>query len=396
MSNKTPLWQKLALVIGGFIFAVVAVILVLALFPGLVPDTSARGEAGTSLDVTFRYSDGDMFVLQRGRVKPPEEDVIIGQWTLKWDADGFRVPAMTAQHYPIAALGDSFTEGANVARPWSDVLASLLDVPVRNYGYRGYGPIEMAQVAEQFLDDDARSWVLYAHFSGNDLTNANRRDAIERSPLARMEWLLRQAEANAELMAIEPTDDAIYPVPVIIGGSYYELAFYEELLWWQVAPEGGFLGTATFNTIGDSLDTVGAQVSDETCRAVIFIPSKEQIYYPYIYPSSRNLFNQSFHETVIDDANRVVLGGATLPREEIDAYIARLGEQRAAIGELAEQQGWFFIDLLEPFQEAAAQEQLLYYIYDGHWNQEGHNLAAKTIAEFMQTQTDKCPLTLDK
>ncbi|MDQ7024322.1 MAG: SGNH/GDSL hydrolase family protein [Anaerolineae bacterium] len=392
MHDKTSIWQKIALIISGFAFSVVLVIVALLLFPRLVPDASSRAEAGTTLEVTFRESDGDMFVLQHGRVQPPEEDTLLGQWTLQWDENGFRVPAQVADNYPIAAFGDSFTEGATVAMPWSDVLADLLNIPVQNFGYRGYGPIEMAEVAEQYLSDDERSWVLYAHFSGNDLTNANRTEAIERSPLARMEWLLRQASANAELIAIEPTDDAIYPVPVIIGGSYYEIAFYEELLWWQVAPDGGFLNTQTFNTIGTSLDTIAAQTNDETCRAVIFIPSKEQIYYPYIYESSRNLFNVAFHQTVIDSNNRVVLEGATLPTEEVDAYITRLGEQRDAMRDLAEEHGWYFIDLLEPFALAAAQEQLLYYRYDGHWNQEGHNLAAQVIADFMQTQTDTCPL----
>ena len=392
--SKTPIWQKIILILSGFIVSAALVIGALILFPGLVPDVSSRAEAGTTLEVTFRESDGDTFVLQRGRVHPPAEDVVLGQWTLQWDDNGFRIPAMTADQYPIAALGDSFTEGATVALPWTDMLASLLNVPVQNYGYRGYGAIEMAEVAQEFLAESERSWVLYAHFSGNDLTNANRTEAIERSPLERMEWLLRQAGANAELMTIEPSADAIYPVPVIIGGSYYEIAFYEELLWWQVAPEGGFLSTQTFNTIGTALDTIAAQVSDTTCNAVIFIPSKEQIYYPYIYESSRNLFNQSFHRTVIDNDNRVVLEGATLAREDVDAYIARLGEQRDAMRELAQLHGWLFIDLLEPFEQATAQEQLLYYRYDGHWNQDGHNLAAQVIADFMQSYSDGCPINL--
>jgi hypothetical protein len=394
MSNKTPIWQKIILILGGFIVSVALVIGILTLFPGLVLDVASRAEAGTTLDVTFRESDGDTFVLQRGRVHPPPEDIILGQWTLQWDENGFRVPAMTADHYPIAAFGDSFTEGATVALPWTDVLASLLNVPVQNYGYRGYGAIEMAEVTQEFLADSERSWVLYAHFSGNDLTNANRTEAIERSPLERMEWLIRQAGANAELMTIEPSADAIYPVPVIIGGSYYEIAFYEELLWWQVAPEGGFLGTQTFNTIGIALDTIAAQVSHAACQAVIFIPAKEQIYYPYIYESSRNLFNQSFHRTVIDNQNRVVLEGATLAAEDVSNYIARLGEQRDAMSELAQQHGWLFIDLLEPFEQAAAQEQLLYYRYDGHWNQDGHNLAAQVIADFMEAHAETCPINL--
>jgi hypothetical protein len=38
------------------------------------------------------------------------------------------------------------------------------------------------------------------------------------------------------------------------------------------------------------------------------------------------------------------------------------------------------------------QGELLYYPYDSHWNQAGHDLAAQTIAETMQSTAD-CPLT---
>jgi hypothetical protein len=43
-----------------------------------------------------------------------------------------------------------------------------------------------------------------------------------------------------------------------------------------------------------------------------------------------------------------------------------------------------FIDLLPAFEEAVARGDLLYYPYDTHWNQAGHNLAAQVIAEALR------------
>ncbi len=245
--QSTPLWQRIALVVGGTLFAFAMVLVLLALFPNLVgnDDPLARNEAGTTLDVEFRLTDGDYFFHQQGRIRPPEEDRLLATYTLRWDENGFRIPAMQADTYPIAAFGDSFTEGTTVAMPWTDLLAQELNVPVENFGYRGYGPLEIASTAETYLGDDPRTWILYVHFSGNDLLNANRAldtELIGRNPIGQVAWLARQSLGGEQAQVVESEDGQYdYPMPVIIGGSYYEIALLEELLWWQIAPEGGFL-----------------------------------------------------------------------------------------------------------------------------------------------------------
>ena len=208
--------------------------------------------------------------------------------------------------------GDSFTEGTTVAEPWADLLAKELNVPVENFGYRGYGPLEIANTAENYLGDDPRTWILYAHFSGNDLMNANRAiddSLIERDPLGQVAWLARQAVGGGEAQVIESADGNYdYPMPVIIGGSFYEIALLEDLLWWQIAPEnGGFLDTMTFNVVADALDTIAEEAPEEACRAVIFVPSKEQIYYPYIHEDVRQWLRGIARTTQITSSNSVIL-----------------------------------------------------------------------------------------
>lgn len=395
--TKTPLWQKLVLIVGGTAVSIGLVILVLALNPQLLGDPQTRIEASTSVDVIFRRTDGDYFFHQAGRVEPPEDDIILTQHTLSWDENGFRVPALQAESYPIAAFGDSFTEGTTVAAPWPDTLAAQLGVPVRNYGYRGYGPRESAATAEQVMAQDDRSWVLYAHFSGNDLMNANRaieQDLMGRNPFGQVQWIAERASGNMESrqVVLNENDHYDYPAAVIIGANYYELVYLEDLLWWQVAPPEGFLGSETFNIVGDALDSIAASANEDACKALIFVPSKEQIYYPFTHPSERDWLRENARATYTTSSNMIELRSQPIAAEDEADFIASLGDQRDAMRTLAAQRGWLFIDLLEPFSQRAAAGELLYYVYDGHWNQAGHDLAGQVIADFMRN-AEGCPLS---
>ena len=85
-----------------------------------------------------------------------------------------------------------------------------------------------------------------------------------------------------------------------------------------------------------------------------------------------------------------------MAEEDEAEFIASLEDQRDALAQLAEEHDWMFIDLLEPFQQAAlergiAGEELLYYQYDGHWTPSGHELATEVIAQFMRDHSDDCP-----
>jgi hypothetical protein len=403
--NTISIWQKITLIAGGTAFAIVLMLFILMLFPNLASDNPLeRSEAGTTLDVTFRMSDGDYFVHQQGRIRPPEADLILGQYTLSWDENGFRIPAMQAEHYPIAAFGDSFAEGTTVATPWPDALATILGVPVRNYGYRGYGPNEIAVTAEKFGGEDERTWVLYAHFSGNDLANANRslrEDLVERDPFNRLQWLANQTQGIAGSNIVLSEDGHYdYPMPMIIGGSFYEITLLEDLLWWQVAPAEGFIDNKTMDVLVQALDTVANNVSENACRALIFVPTKEQIYYPYIHEDVRQWLRGIARIPVIEEDGKIGLLDKPMAEADEPEFIAHLDDQRDAMRQLAQEQGWMFIDLLEPFQHEAlvrglAGEELLYYQYDGHWTPSGHQLAAEIIADFMQAHRADCALSLD-
>jgi hypothetical protein len=152
--------------------------------------------------------------------------------------------------------------------------------------------------------------------------------------------------------------------------------------------------------IEESLDRVRDSVSEDTCPALIFVPSKEQIYYPYIHEDVRQWIRGIARTTMIQSDGEIGLVEHPMAEEDEADFIARLGEQRDAMRELAEKHGYLFIDLLEPFKEAAyehglAGEDLLYFEYDGHWTASGHQLAAEIIADFMQAHREDCPLSFE-
>lgn len=180
--TKHPGWlARILLVIAGIVAGVGLMVLLLALFPNLVrdplndQDIYGRDSAGNTLNVEFRLSDGDMFTFFPTSIRPPDPDYPLESYTITWDEDGFRVPKVTADHYPIAAFGDSFTEGPVVPQPWPDVLAESLGVPVGNYGYRGYGPEETAKAVEEFAGTEPRSWLIYAFLPGTTSTTSTAR-----------------------------------------------------------------------------------------------------------------------------------------------------------------------------------------------------------------------------
>lgn len=358
----------------------------LMFFPDLVFGTTSyyqRISADQTITVQFRPRDGDLFPALPGRIRPPEHNEPMTDFTIRWDADGFRLPAMTADQYPIAVFGDSFTEGYNVAMPYADRIAEALDLPVRNYGYRAYGPVEVAQAITQFAPIEARDWVIYGYFSGNDLGDAVRPPKVDtQSPIGIWSALLTRLDAPDPFAPAERYD---FPMPVIIGGNYYDLAFVWYYWWWQIGDPADYAASRNLATLDESLDAADAAIDPETCKALVFIPTKEQLYYRYIYASERRWIREARYVPHLAPDQTLYFSPQPISESAEPEFMTALYHQRDAITTLiAARPDWVLIDLLPAFESAVAEGQLLYYPYDSHWNQAGHDLAGRVIAESMQ------------
>jgi hypothetical protein len=391
--------NTLALVGFGCLLAFGLATLILMTMPHLVfgaTEYRQRMSPSQSMEINFRPADGDLFAAMPGSIKPPEDNAPLVQFTIGWDADGFRLPAKRYNTYPIAIFGDSFTEGFNVERPYPDVLAAALDVGVYNYGYRAYGPSEVAEVAQQFAYRPQREWVLYGYFSGNDLGDTVRPPKLDARTIGSA-WQALFDRFNPPLTdpyRLPAYDHYDFPKPVIIGSRYYDMAFLWYYWWWQRVPlveQPAFIKSKNVRILDESLETIAASAPD-ACKALVFIPTKEQLYYPYIFETERQWILGNANTLVLDEENTIRIIPEPLSQQAEPAFVASLTGQHDLIRELiSTKPGWTFIDLLPAFANAVANGELLYYAYDSHWNQAGHDLAGQIIAQTLRDQPCMLP-----
>ncbi len=384
-------------VTGGVLAAVAFATLLLLLFAEVLlgpVDFYTRATPNQQMQVDYHLLDGDLFAAMEGRVRPPADNPVLAQIDIAWDAQGFRVPARSADHYPLLAFGDSFTESAITTTPWPDALAAALDLPVRNYGYRAYGPREIARVAEETAPQHADSppdWVIWAHFSGNDLGDTD----AERSRYDRtLVGVWTELFDNLTPTVIPAHDSPAhfdFPMPVIIGGNYYDMAFLSYYLAWMLEPEGGYADSQPYQTLRESLTRAAAAYPD-SCRLLVYLPTKEQLYYPYIHPDARQWMRGIAQQPVVEaGTGDIWLRNTPVSAEDEATFIDSMTGQRDMLAALADSLGgWHFLDLTPTFAEAVARGELVYLRYDTHWNQAGHDLAAAQIAAFLQDSGLRC------
>jgi hypothetical protein len=77
-----------------------------------------------------------------------------------------------------------------------------------------------------------------------------------------------------------------------------------------------------------------------------------------------------------------------MPGTPFDAITPRLGHLRDAVRAAALEAGLAFFDTTPILEQAAAQGEMVYYVYDTHLNQRGHDLAGAAIADYLRS--DPC------
>ena len=276
------------------------------------------------------------------------------------DADGFRRPARTTDRYPIAVIGDSFTDGGQV--PWTDMLAESLDTPVRNLGWSGFGPLEYAEIAERFLADD-HQWVLVAYFEGNDLSNiqTSRQHADQNGGELPLDLThaygapvtdVRQLEQYTDI-TIDPQQRYLYPLThTRPDGSTFEMAYISDYLWWLNGEIDAYTGSRNAEELADALTRIRS-ASNGACVALIYVPNKEHVYFRYADPAGNRKFVLENGRALILDAEGWLAHGPVAP-VNYQTFEARIDNQRDAVMQIADAAGFQFIDLLDPFVREAS------------------------------------------
>lgn len=284
-----------------------------------------------------------------------------------YDRNGFR-NARDLDSATVALIGDSFLEWSNVGQ--ADLLGSVLErrlgVPVANLGQAGYGPMQERIVLTRFALPLRPRVVVWQFFEGNDLTDLTRyeewirdwprirarQDAFSERSLLRNAW--RTAVALAARRTSVDASTAQARACTVIAGQARDSTLY-------FAYPGLPLGERQLAGLA-KVDSLVADAQAEASRqgaqlVLMFVPTKFRVYGPLCtYPVGGEA-----RGWVVND----------MP-ERIAAW--------AAAGNLP------FLDLTPALREAALDGPLVYFIDDGHWTPRGHQVAADTLAGFLQSR----------
>ncbi len=381
MTVKTKLkrWQANLLLIGfGFVFALALVGGVLLIFPQL------RFDPRSQL-VRFTVGIGDMFINRHGMIAPPANPYeVLSEHRIAYDDDGFRVPAVTADHYEVIALGDSYTEAANVARPWSDVLESESGLAVRNLGFRGYGPLEELRVLRDYGISENPRLIIVGYFEGNDLSNVVTSQEFIEPRVARTQFA--PFDPSQEIWRNDNPPPYQLPVRIEINGVVTEMALLDDYLSWLSATTDDYAQSSNMRVLENTWREMQSTAGD-TCLVMAYFPTAPHIYLPYLMPEDRDRFMETVQSMGISASDELLTYTSTITYED---SLVRLNNQRDAIAMLAAELGIPFIDLVPAFEEAAVRGDILYYAYDTHWNQAGHDLAGQVIADYLAQYPNPC------
>jgi hypothetical protein len=386
--KRLPNWAvNLGLALGGIVLAALLAQGVIALFPRLLPrflrpdPYSRRRSHPDDIEIIYRAGDGDLFIAQPGSVAPPPDpEEVLTHFILSFDEDGFRRSLMEADSYPIITLGDSLTDDAHQPVPWPDALADELNTPVRNLGFQGTGPVDYVEIMSRYGSREPHEWVVIGYAEANDLPHSivDKKEAFALPGVARQAFLAARGDYTTRDYGEGPWK---YPVSMQLGGRTVPLSLFEFYLWFLNGELEVYENSLELVALGEHLASIEADAGD-ACVLLAYFPDKSHIYFPYITePANQASVLSSALELTLDDEGRLEAVPASTTPEEL---ISRLDNQRTAVRGLAERMGIHFVDVTEPLKEAAARGEETYYIYDTHWNPLGHEIAGRTVAEYIR------------
>jgi hypothetical protein len=115
---------------------------------------------------------------------------------------------------------------------------------------------------------------------------------------------------------------------------------------------------------------------------LVYLPSKAHVYLPYL--NDDEILSRVF--TGVPTLELDEAGFLQFTNQSATPELTRqhMGDQAGLLAELTAEHNILYLDLTPTFQEEAGAGAELYYPFDTHWNQSGHDLAAKSIGRYME------------
>ena len=386
---------NIVLVLLGLVMALGMVEMLMRTFPNFVPadvrvnPPARRVKAFIDETYDLMQSDGDLFHHMRGKIVPlsPDQDRVVAHIHMMTDANGFRNSPPEKATYDIVALGDSFTRASGVASPWPQLLAEHTQSDVLNLGEVGYGPQEELEILRQYGLKKKPQWVILAYFEGNDLYDAGSYEQSNPFILARfgryiwnqgMEaWKERQNGSQ-----VEASPNYRYPITISIHNKDLEIAFFSYYFSWLSVDRQEIELSKNYRLVKETMLQMQELSEAEGARfLLVYMPSKEHVYLPYLTDPDvlANVFSD-VPTLAVDEA-----GFLQFAAERATPELTRqhMDDQVNLLTDFAAEHNILHLDLTSTFQEEAGTGTELYYSFDTHLNQNGQDLAAQSIASYL-------------
>ena len=363
ISTKTRLYlivSRVALILLGILLSLLVIEFLLSIFgpPNQFTLQKLIEEHWDSDDETLLH------------LKPNLDMQMVGHpdftYSVITNSDGLREQPLVGI-YPIAAIGDSFTYGFGVEeeQSWPTLLEDFSQIKVVNLGWAGFtSNVYQPAINRHAIPLQSHLW-LWTFFI-NDLSESARAEEFIQSGHSDFKLWLKEENPNPwskfPLNSNTVQFFASYFLPDFFAlthtsGRIVNVGQFKmrvnQFPWDMTNPENPDVQRGWELTELSLIETQALAVQNNATLVVIYIPSRELVYWPQIMQSM----------------------------EEFD--INQLENVELQISSIAKNNGIIYLNLLPSFRAAANEGKLLYFYSDGHWNIAGHTLAAREIYAFL-------------
>ena len=297
--------------------------------------------------------------------------------TFKRDQHGFRNVEPWPDDVDLVVLGDSFTAGNSIQRPyWQGVSDSMLML-----GVSGTGTLEQQRLFDAFALPRKPQTVVLAFFAGNDMRDNALFAEMEREGLNRHERLhrdknlldysilFRLLQFMSEATTPDPETSCHYPM-IAHTDPPTPIAFYRSFFDRFAEDRESLLQSKTLQLTRTSISEMANALKSYNAELLLmYIPQRAELYWNYLDEESK--------ATIIEVESR---DPRVIGLERIDS---NLTVQRDVMREMANELGISFLDLTAPLSEAIRSGERPYFFADTHWNQHGHNIARNALLDFL-------------
>jgi hypothetical protein len=399
-----PVLGNVVLLLLSLVSALGLVEILMRAFPNWVPlevrvnPPARRIKAFIDETYNLRQSDGDLWHYMRGNIVPlsPDQDQVIAHVHMITDANGFRNSPPEKATYDIVALGDSFTRASGVATPWPQKLAENTGSDVLNLGEVGFGPQDELKVLRQYGLKKQPQWVILAYFEGNDLYDVASYEQANPFILFRFgRYILNRGleawqERRPDTASAAAISNYRYPITIKINHKDIEMVFFSSYISWLSLSREAIEASQNYHLVRETI--LRMRALSESAGAnflLVYVPSKSHVYLPYVNdPETTARIFTDVPVIELDESGFLQFRDKTttpkLVRQHVD-------DQVSLLADFAAENHIHFLNLTPIFQEEAGAGAVLYYPFDTHWNQLGHDLAAVSINEYIEERLPNPP-----